>query len=581
MRTLIICLSLLTFLGAGCRFVETKVEEKQYPQIGQAPATAPPPAATPTSPAAEEATPAPTPGEAAPAETERAEGQEPREEAPAEEEKPAEKPAAAPAETSPAEAPTEPAKPEPSTAEPAAPEKKAPPPQVRVAQAGREAAETPPAEAREEEKPVPGGGVEGRPPVEEGMAPRVRSGSAATEGEPEPEAALEKAGKEAGRRPEGEQSEPERLARGVDRLTRAAEGREREVEPRRTEAQAAWKAWEKAEARRAAQRQATLAALEFHLAQAEGFLGEDQEDLKGAWTELAGLRRSLGFLRSSLTRTALWHEVECAVALCSEGRTDEAIDRLNRAAELAPPAKAPDEPQTEAPAEEANQETEAEAKEGPEVDREDTPNETNAAEPAEKAEPSAASAETPSAEASAAAPEKRPGAASAETPSAEASGAIPEDLRDQLLALVKKLEEDEAQGREELAALLDQATPSEAEELIDALTAEIDYAAAALNRASWAAARTELQSIRSNVERLKKLVSAELAAEDSGIAPVPEESTEAKGESTETEEDPRFSFHPATPSTPARAWAVRNSWTWGLGVLAVVGLLALRRRWPR
>lgn len=594
MRTLSIFLSLLTFIGGGCRFVETKVEEKQYTQIGQAPETArppegsgqatpsavtpameepesptaaeptpapgeetpSPPAEMPTSPAEEEVVPAPTPAEPAPAE-----GQAPKGKVPPEEEKPAEKPAVAPPETPTEEAPTEPAKPEQPTEKPAPSEKKAPSPQVRVSQAGREAAGPSPAEAWEEEEPVPGGGVEGRPPVGEGMTPRVRSGGAAREEEPETEAALHQAEEETGRAPEGEKSPPERRARAAGRLTpEAEEPPRREADQRRAEAQAAQKAWDEAEAERETQRQATLRAVEFHLAQAEGFLGEEASDLKGALRALAGLRRSLGFLRSRLTPTALWHEVECALALDSEGQTDEAVAHLNRAIELAPPAKAPEESQAEAPAEEANQATDAEEKEGPEVEREDTENEANAAEPGEQAEP----------------PE-----APAETPAAEASAATPEHLRDQLLALVKKLEENEPQGREELAALLDQVTPSEAEELIDALTAEIDYAAAALNRASWAAARTELQSIRSNVERLKKLVGAEPEAEGSGLAPAPEESTEAEEESTKAEAESRFSFHPTTPSARTRLGVVGTGWMGGLGVLAAVGLWALRRRRSR
>lgn len=288
-----------------------------------------------------------------------------------------------------------------------------------------------------------------------------------------------------------------------------------------------------------------LTALRFHLARVRDFLQGDSLDLARGQQELELMRRALSFLRADLSEAATLHQLACALALLQAGELEAAQRRLQEALTQWPK---PTEPKTEAPA------------------------------PSEATPPSATEPT---------APEPVPSTEATETveplPTEEPrEPTVPEQIE----AVLEQLKANQlAEAQKHLAQVLYSHPRSEAEMLIEALTAEVDYAAAALERASRRAAEVELESLEGNLERLEELLLGKpLTTTAEEAPPAEEEASPPEAETTETEAETTSSA-PAPISSGLRTLSrsgIPTSWLWpGAGVLGMLAFLGIWFGWRR
>lgn len=313
-------------------------------------------------------------------------------------------------------------------------------------------------------------------------------------------------------------------------------------------------AWEKAENERKTQRQAAFAAIKLHLSRAEDALDGRKNGLQEALAALQQMRRSLSFLRTGLTPVALWHHLDCARALLQDHQIDAAQEQLEAALALAPM---------------------------------ETPAEQEAATPPSN-EVGNAGRETPAAEPTASSLEASRASGEAEQAAEENEPAKP-DLRARLAKLRDAFHEDNPEDiQQTLEELLSEVPLSAEEALLDNLEAEIDYASEALARGSRKAAEMELGSIRENADKLAQLVVGEPLSEEIPGEPQAQEPSADREEQTLPKEGSEGE-EPAPRSSESGSATVspRTQHTSRLPAAALVGGLAIgvlvwsRTRRPR
>ena len=373
----------------------------------------------------------------------------------------------------------------------------------KLAEALAEAKKLAEKETAEEPEEVPGGGV--TPSAEKRVAQIPATAPSASEKEVKP--------KQAGEAEKTDPPKPEKETASTpgEEVTTEAESTE-EAESPETDAQeqreAQQKAWEEAEATRKKQRQVTFGAVMHHLGQVEDALDGKKNDLYEALSGLQRMRRQLHFLRSQLTPEAARYHLDCAWALLTDNQVEAAQEQLAKALELTPVVE---------PSEES-EETAAGETELPEAPEEGIATGEPESEAATEGEAATATASTAATEGEAVTTGEEESAG--EEPEADEEEAP--DLRQLVTSWSASLEAGtleetkEAETLEEtkqsLGQFLAEAPPSDTENLLEALDAEIDYTAEALARASRKAAEMEMASLRGNLEELSRLALGEAEA---------------------------------------------------------------------